>query len=112
VSLLAPPLIQLPIVEQAYAIQICRKLYTVLAPLKIYPALTGGCLFKDGPRKDVDIVLYRNRQGPLIDWKVLVPTLATIEVIVGAQYGFVTKAMYRGIPLDLFDPEAEQGEYE
>lgn len=53
--------------EIADALAYCRKLEAIVAPLgwHVAPlgwhvALTGGTLYKDGPRKDVDVALYRN----------------------------------------------------
>lgn len=46
--------------ELSHAVEYCRKLEALVAPLGWHVALTGGALYKDGPRKDVDVALYRN----------------------------------------------------
>ena len=38
--------------------RICTILYPALLEQKIYVALTGGCLYKPGNRKDIDLVFY------------------------------------------------------
>lgn len=90
------------------AIDFCKQLHLCLLPKGIYPALTGGSLYKVGPRKDIDVVLYRNRQKlarfETIDLK---EQLAKIGVEIIASYGFVTKAKWNGISIDLFNPETE-----
>lgn len=92
---------------------ICTILYEVLAPVKVYPALTGGCLYKDGPRKDMDIVLYRDRSvkyDPLMMNKVAI-VLQPLGFSHFEFFGWCTKCKYKGYSIDLFDPEAEDGEY-
>ena len=37
---------------------IIRRIYQVSKDLGYFPALTGGYLYKEGLRKDVDIVMY------------------------------------------------------
>lgn len=47
---------------QTEAIELCRKLFAITPMHGMFPALTGGLLYKDGERKDCDIILYRHRQ--------------------------------------------------
>lgn len=47
---------------QEEAIQLCRLLEALAPTFGCHVALTGGCLYKDGERKDCDILLYRIRQ--------------------------------------------------
>ena len=47
-------------VVQNDAITLCKILHEKLSVHGYYPALTGGLLYKDGPRKDIDIIIYRN----------------------------------------------------
>jgi len=87
-------------------VQLCRELREALLPYGIFPALTGGLLYKDGPRKDIDIVLFRHRQMlesfEVID---LITPLSSVGVRITGVYGFVTKATWKGITVDLFNPE-------
>ena len=52
---------------QPEAIALCKDLEAFAPEYGCHVALTGGLLYKDGPRKDVDIVLYRVRQVSEID---------------------------------------------
>lgn len=46
--------------KQADAISLCRQFEEHVADLGWHVALTGGCLYKDGDRKDADIMLYQH----------------------------------------------------
>lgn len=46
-------------INQTQALEFCRVIEKALAP-KWHCGLTGGCLYKDGERKDVDIVIYQH----------------------------------------------------
>lgn len=48
---------------QDRAIMLCRILETVVIPFGCHVALTGGLLYKDGPRKDCDIIIYRKGEA-------------------------------------------------
>lgn len=115
---------------QQDAIAWCRRAEQIAPAIGFHVALTGGCLYKDGARKDLDVVLYRIRwqelaadagyalvealqQAGLID-------LASAEEGVGclgveSQSGdcddFVVKARHQGRPVDLIFPE-NTGEYD
>lgn len=92
--------------NQEKAIGICAKLYRVLGPLNFYPALTGGCLYKEGERKDCDIVIFRHRQAHTdFELKHLEPVLRLAGFTDFQHFGFVTKCMYLGCAVDLFNPE-------
>jgi hypothetical protein len=70
-------------------------------------ALTGGCLYKDGPRKDLDLVFYRIRHVPEIDvWKLL-EELKNIgfSKVVGGGWRYV--AQYEGKTVDLLFPDIQ-----
>lgn len=97
---------------QAEAIDLCRKIETVCPAAGCHVALTGGALYKDGPRKDADILFYRIRQIKEIDMEVLECLLGAIGVKMrdGWKSGWVIKADYNGKGLDLFFPE-EDGEH-
>ena len=96
------------------AVILCESLYEKLSPLGFYPALTGGLLYKGDNRKDIDIVIFRNRQGvdsfEIIE---LVAALKSCNLTNFKHYGFVTKCEYQGLQVDLFNPETklEDNEY-
>ena len=86
--------------------ELCLKLYESLEPFGFYPALTGGVLYKTGNRKDIDIVIYRNRQkAPLFEMSDLEGLLKKAGLENFEFYGFVTKAKYGAVNVDLFNPE-------
>lgn len=92
---------------------LCKKMYDVLEPLGIFPALTGGLLYKGDCRKDIDIVLYTHRQNTAgIIWSHLTPVLAGIGITDIVTYGFVTKAHWDGHQIDIFNPELSVAEAE
>ena len=109
-------LVEIPTPDQAEekfataadGIELCRKLKPVLEIIGLYPALTGGVLYKDGRRKDIDIVIYRNRQEvrsfELNDKNVELALNAT-GVEITEYFGFVTKAKWNGFTVDIFNPE-------
>ena len=84
-------------------IELCKKLYSELSRIGYYPALTGGLLYKNGLRKDIDIVIYRNRQDH-DDFEVQLKNCGLKEI---KSYGFVTKCKWNGINVDLFNPESK-----
>lgn len=92
-------------------LELCTILYNALRDRGYFPALSGGLVYKSGPRKDVDIVIYRHRQMHNsfemhdIEDELVSCGLTNIE-----YYGFVTKAKFRGYDVDLFNPESS-GEY-
>lgn len=92
--------------NQEKAIKLCVTLYQILSPLHFYPALTGGCLYKEGERKDCDVVIFRNRQARTdFELRDLEPVLRLAGFTDFQHFGFVTKCMYLGIAVDLFNPE-------
>ena len=92
-----------PNLEQA--IELCKIIHIALGG-KYFPALTGGQLYKEGDRKDIDIVVYRHRQDTK-DFE-MTDIFETLEVI-GFEnlecYGFVSKGKWKGLNVDLFNPE-------
>ena len=96
---------------QEEAIQLCRLLEALAPTFGCHVALTGGCLYKDGERKDCDILLYRIRQVSAIDTEGLFAALSLIGFEGIAGFGWVFKAKYKGKSVDLFFPEEVGGEY-
>lgn len=95
---------------QADAIALCRDVEAICPAFGCHVALTGGCLYKDGERKDADLLFYRIRQVGEIDKPGLFQALEAIGVTELNGFGWVHKAEYRGRSIDFFFPE-EDGEY-
>jgi hypothetical protein len=101
------------------AIELCKKIEAIAPEYGAHVALTGGLLYKDGERKDADILFYTIRQWDEIDRAGLLCALAGLGIQIGEQKGWVNKARYQGKGLDMFFPEAfpassaqlESGEY-
>jgi hypothetical protein len=68
-------------------------------------ALTGGVLYKDGPRKDLDMLFYAIRQDFPKDPDILLAALREFGFTLGTKHGWVTKSLWKGMPVDLFFPE-------
>lgn len=95
---------------------LCKQLYPLLSTVGLFPALTGGLLYKDGDRKDIDIVIFRHRQDVdsfELNDAIVEVCLKACHVEVIKHCGFVTKATWCGFDVDLFNPEtAMDGLYE
>lgn len=90
------------------AIELCKAIYDEMGKDGIFPALTGGCLYKEGERKDIDIVLYFKRySGPVetsdIAHKLKKVGLTNFKFVTG----YVTKAKYGELDVDLLNPETQ-----
>lgn len=93
------------------AIALCRSIEAICPKYGCHVALTGGCLYKDGLRKDCDILFYRIRQKEQIDIDELWDALHEIGFVKMSGFGWCFKAMYKDKPVDCFFPEEEQGNY-
>jgi hypothetical protein len=96
---------------QADAISLCIEIENICPPFGCHVALTGGNLYKTGPRKDCDILFYRIRQVEVIDVDGLLDALTKIGLGHSGDFGWVKKATYRGKSVDMFFPEFDDGEY-
>jgi hypothetical protein len=86
----------------------------ICPPFGCHVALTGGTLYKDGPRKDLDLLFYRIRQRPKIDQDGL---WIDLETVLGLKlqrgFGWCFKLEDRfGRKIDAFFPEEQGGEYD
>lgn len=89
-------------------IELCSIIYPHLKDVGFFPALTGGLLYKDGPRKDIDIVIYRHRQQVAeFELKELEGLLSELGLYHFDHYGFVSKCKWKGFTVDLFNPESD-----
>jgi hypothetical protein len=91
---------------------LCRKIQELPSQqFSCHPALTGGLLYKDGPRKDCDIVIYQRgdvggKRDP-IDWKGFWKAAQTIGLEMLNDFGYVKKCFYQGKSVDVIDPTHE-----
>lgn len=98
--------------NQRDAIELCKQLEHVAPAFGLHVALTGGCLYKHGERKDVDIILYRIRQVHEPDYKGFYMKCLELNICtVVADHGWVTKAITpEGINIDFFDIEHDDSD--
>ena len=96
---------------QQEAIALCREIEAICPAYGCHVALTGGLLYKSGPRKDCDLLFYRIRQTPKIDFDGLWIALAKIGLEQTSGFGWCFKGHYCGKPIDMFSPEEAGGEY-
>jgi hypothetical protein len=95
---------------QAEAVALCVQVEAICPEFGCHVALTGGCLYKDGERKDLDLLFYRIRQAPEIDKDGLFHALLSIGIEHQRGFGWCHKATHLGRNIDCFFPE-EDGEY-
>ncbi|AXK43823.1 hypothetical protein [Erythrobacter aureus] len=99
------------------AMALCAQIEEFAPKFGCHVALTGGTLYKPGPRKDVDILFYRIRQVDDIDRQGLMMALHGMGLEIGKRHGWVQKGTWEGKPVDLFFPDHidhiddETGEY-
>jgi hypothetical protein len=94
------------------AVEVCRMVEQTVPPFGCHVALTGGCLYKDGARKDLDLLFYRIRQTTEISLDAMWDALAAecgIKKLSG--FGWCFKAELNGKPIDCLFPEEPDGEY-
>ena len=96
---------------QEAAVELCRRVESVCPEFGCHVALTGGLLYKYGPRKDCDLLFYRIRQVPEINGEGLWPALEAIGLKKVGGFGWCHKAEFDGKPVDCFMPESCDGEY-
>lgn len=92
------------------AIVICKSIEAVSPSFGCHVALTGGCLYKQGERKDLDILFYRIRQVEKIDKDGLLNALGLLGFKDISGFGWIHKASVAGYSVDMFFPEEQQGE--
>lgn len=93
---------------QEEAIALCTSLEPIAAKYGGHVALTGGTLYKDGPRKDVDVLIYRSLDEPAFNWWAFFIEIGELFGIAqGIDYGWCKKATtMAGRCIDFFDPHA------
>ncbi len=93
------------------ALELCRLIEEIAPRFGAHVALTGGVLYKDGPRKDLDLVFYRIRQTEQIDIAGLIFQLERdleIQADTGLMHEWIVKATFRERKIDLFFPEGSK----
>lgn len=92
-------------------IAFCTELEAFAPDYGCHIGLTGGLLYKDGLRKDADILIYRIRQIEKIDTEGLFRAMwERMGVERDQGLGWCIKATWRNRRIDFFFPE-EDGEY-
>jgi len=102
-------MVSIPEWSRQDAITLCIAIEQISPTYGCHVALTGGLLYKTGPRKDADIVLYRIRQVEQIDFDGLFRALKdelSIEQL--EDHGFCKKAIYEGREIDFLCPDVVQ----
>lgn len=94
---------------QQEAINLCVLIEQIVPTYGAHVALTGGSLYKHGPRKDADILFYRIRQQKQIRMAEMWKALREIGFDQHSGWGWCYKATFNGKPVDCFFPEAERG---
>ena len=84
---------------------LCREIENICPSYGCHVALTGGTLYKDGIRKDLDLLFYRIRQVEEIDWIGLFQALRDMGFTDFKKFGWVTKCKYNNLDIDIFNPE-------
>lgn len=88
------------------AVKLCTAVEEIAPQFGAHVALTGGCLYKNGERKDADLLFYCIRQRDRIDEEGLLDALRALGFFIGAHHGWVYKAKFEDGDVDLFFPEA------
>lgn len=88
------------------AVALCKLVEKYAPACGCHVALSGGLLYKSGPRKDADLVFYRHRKAPVMNKTALLAVLGQNGFKVRADHGFCVKATYRGKDVDLLFPES------
>jgi len=94
-----------------FGVTICRLIELVAPKFGCHVALTGGSLYKDGDRKDLDIIFYRIRQQDKIDTEGLFNQLQAIGFDFPVGKGWCFKSKFNGVSIDMLFPENQGGEY-
>ena len=99
--------------NQADAITMCRAIESIIPTYGYHIALTGGLLYKDGMRKDADILFYHicsaaDRWSDM--WVAL--EFIGLKKLRGEEGMWCVKAEYAGKPVDcFFVPDGDDGTY-
>lgn len=95
---------------QTEAVAMCVAIEAICPAFGCHVALTGGLLYKSGPRKDADILFYRIRQVEKINFEGLWEALKVIGFEKKSGFGWCYKATFKGKPVDCFSPDENGGD--
>jgi hypothetical protein len=94
---------------QPEAVELCKRVEAICPKFGCHVALTGGLLYKDGERKDCDLLFYRIRQVKEINieglWGALEEVIGFTEI---KSWGWCYKTLLNGKKLDFFMPEEQE----
>ena len=91
------------------AVTLCKIIEAICPQFGCHVALTGGCLYKDGVRKDIDILFYRIRQVDKIEREKLTNALEKQGLVFKDNFGWMQKMVWNGINVDMLFPEYNDG---
>lgn len=90
------------------AVQFARKFEEIAPAYGMHVGLTGGCLYKDGGRKDADFLLYKVRQTqPNVSG--FLAHLWQMGFTHTAGEGWCVKVEFAGKKMDLLFPDDTSG---
>lgn len=98
---------------QQDAIALCVAIEQFAPNHGAHVALTGGCLYKTGIRRDCDIVLYRHDKSTPVNWDGILRDLATLGIKPDEKlpgYGYYHRTWQGERRIDFLCRE-EEGEY-
>lgn len=86
------------------AVRLCRAIEGFAPRSNCHVGLTGGTLYKNGSRQDIDILFYpANGNATVINKEQLLDDLQSILGIeIEAHYGRIVKTFWQGISVDMF----------
>jgi hypothetical protein len=96
---------------QREAIDLACEVEKVAPKYGYHVALTGGCLYKGGERKDCDLIFYRIRQVDEPDTNGMFDALEDIGLCKTGGFGWCHKALYDAKSVDCLFPEECGGTY-
>lgn len=92
-----------PLIHSQYAaIRLCRWLEPIVSRYGFHVGLTGGCLYADGNRKDIDIIIYEHKLGETVFQDFLDVLHANHFVVDGVFSRIVKATSPTGIKVDFF----------
>ena len=92
----------------ARAVEVCQHVESAVAPIGMHCALTGGCLYRGGSDKDIDIIIYPHdpRNRPTDDAIIQALTQAGFTDRFVTDENYVNRIVwicgYQGMRIDFF----------